>query len=233
MIEPDRRVWLLPRVFPRWSPSRLGWRPWGLCYPASIKSCVANSTGGTTGPRQNRLWGRKLVVAASDFTLYGPALLRGGYCIVRCATWNPAILGMRTAGLLVFGISPQSNIRTDADAVRFHTALLGQYAGLAGVDSATIMEVRIGSGGSDNDGVLVDGRNPALDRPFAGVRINLVGSAFLRTLGIPLRLGRDMQDSDTANSPKVAIVNQTFVDRYLPGQGPSGTPHRCARRPQG
>src|SRR5207248_5055359 len=72
-------------------------------------------------------------------------------------------------------------------------------------------------GDSDNDGVLVDGRNPASDRPFAGVRVNLVGSAFLHTLGIPLRQGRDIQDSDTSSSPKVAIVNQTFVDRYLHG----------------
>jgi len=60
------------------------------------------------------------------------------------------------------------------------------------------MEVRIGSGGSDNDGVLVDGRNPALDRPFAGVRINLVGSCVsAHHWESPLRLGRDMQDSDT------------------------------------
>jgi len=126
-------------------------------------------------------------------------------------------LGMRTAGLLVFGVSPQSNIHSDADAIRFHTALLERMRALPGVDSATIMQVRIGSGGSDNDGVLVDGHNPLPNRPFATLRVNLVGSAFLHTLGIPLRQGRDIQDTDTASSPKVAIVNQTFVDRYLHG----------------
>jgi predicted permease len=117
----------------------------------------------------------------------------------------------------LFGVSPQSNIRSDADAIRFHTALLERMRVLPGVDSATIMQVRIGSGGSNNDGILVDGRNPAPDHPFAGVRVNLVGSAFLHTLGVPLRQGRDIQDSDAASSPKVAIVNQTFVDRYLSG----------------
>src|SRR5205807_8482375 len=92
----------------------------------------------------------------------------------------------------------------------------------AELDCVPVIEVRICSGGSDNDGVFVDGSNPAPDRPFAGVRVNLVGSAFLRTLGITLRLGRDIQDSDTASSPKVAIVNQNFVDRYLPGADPLG-----------
>jgi len=82
------------------------------------------------------------------------------------------------------------------------------------------MEVRIGSGGSDNDGVLVDGHNPTPGRPFAGVRSNFVGSGFLHTLGIPLQLGRDLENSDTADSRKVALVNQTFVDRYLSGVYP-------------
>lgn len=93
---------------------------------------------------------------------------------------------------------------------------------LPGVDSATIMEVRLGSGGSNNDGVLVDGRNPMPARPVAPMRTNLVGSDFLRTMGIPLRMGRDFNNSDAAASPKVAIINQTFADRYIPGVNPLG-----------
>lgn len=139
------------------------------------------------------------------------------FCLRQALGAKSSDLGMRTAGLLVFGVSPQSNIRSDADAIRFHTALLERMRALPGVDSATIMQVRIGSGTSNNDGILVDGRNPAPDHPFAGVRVNLVGSAFLHTLGIPLRQGRDIQASDAASSPKVAIVNQTFVERYLSG----------------
>jgi hypothetical protein len=114
-------------------------------------------------------------------------------------------LGMRTSGLLVFGVSPQARVRTDADAIRFHTVLLDRMRALPGVDSATIMEIRLGTGGSDNNAVLVDGRNPAPDRRFASVRSNCVGSAFLKTLGIPLQIGRDFEDSDTTDSPKVAI----------------------------
>jgi len=179
------------------------------------------STSGTSGAGDNRLWGRKLVVAL-QISLCMVLLCSAGLLYRTLRNLESSDLGMRTTGLLVFGISPQSNIRTDADAIRFHTALLDRMRALPGVDSATITQVRIGSGGSDNDGVFVDGHNPEPNRPFAPVRINLVGSAFLRTLGIPLRLGRDIQDSDTANSPKVAIVNQTFVDRYLRNTDPLG-----------
>jgi predicted permease len=129
---------------------------------------------------------------------------------------------MRTAGLLVFGITPQSTVRTDAEAIRFHLALLERLRSLPGVDSATISENRVGAELSDNDGVLVDGRNPLPGKPIAPMRVNLVGSAFLRTLGIPLRLGRDFEDADLANSRKIAIINQTFADRYLPHTNPLG-----------
>ncbi len=220
LIEPDRRVLLFTASVSAVVAIAFGLAPMGLITRLPLNLAL-RSTGGTTGPRQNRLWGRKLVVAL-QISLCMVLLCSAGLLYRTLRNLESSDLGMRTAGLLVFGISPQSNIRTDADAVRFHTALLERMRALPGVDSATTMQVRIGSGGSDNDGVLVDGRNPSPDRPFAGVRINLVGSAFLRTLGIPLRRGRDMQNSDTANSPKVAIVNQTFVDRYLPGADPLG-----------
>src|SRR5258708_10707114 len=134
------------------------------------------------------------MVATVQIALFMVLVCSAGLLYGTLRNLESSDFGMRTAGLIVFGIGPQSNIRTDADAVRFHTQLLERMRALPGVDPATIMEVRIGSGGSDNDGVLVDGRNPAPDRPLAGVRSNLVGSGFLHTLGIPLRLGRDLRD---------------------------------------
>jgi len=218
VIEPDRRVLLFTAGVSAIVAIAFGLAPMGLITRLPLNHAL-RSTGGTTGTGQNRLWGRKLVVAL-QISLCTVLLCSAGLLYRTLRNLESSDLGMRTAGLLAFGISPQSNIRTDADAVRFHTALLERMRALPGVDSATIMEVRIGSGGSDNDGVLVDGRNPVPDRPFVGVRSNFVGSGFLHTLGIPLRLGRDIEDSDTASSPRVAIVNQTFVDRYLAGVSP-------------
>jgi putative ABC transport system permease protein len=42
------------------------------------------------------------------------------------------------------------------------------------------------------------------------------------TLGIPLRQGRDVAESDTAEAPLVAVVSESFVARYWPGQNPIG-----------
>lgn len=214
-IEPDKRVLLFTAGIAAAVAIAFGLAPVPFLSRLPLNLAL-RSTGGTVGAARNRLWGRKLVVAL-QISLCMVLLCAGGLLYRTLRNLKSSDLGMRTAGLLVFGVSPQANINSDADAIRFHTALLERMRALPGVDSATIMHMRIGSGGSDNDGVLVDGRNPQPNRPFATVRVNLVGSAFLHTLGIPLRQGRDIQDSDTANSPKVVIVNQTFVDRYLHG----------------
>jgi predicted permease len=45
---------------------------------------------------------------------------------------------------------------------------------------------------------------------------------YLKTAGIPLLKGRDFSPSDRENTPVVAIVNQTFADRYFPHEDPLG-----------
>ena len=45
---------------------------------------------------------------------------------------------------------------------------------------------------------------------------------FFATLGIPLRAGRDVAESDTIDRPFVAVVSQSFAQRYWPNQEPLG-----------
>jgi predicted permease len=220
LIEPDRRVLLFTGAISVAVAIAFALAPIHFITRLPLNLAL-RSTGGTARSEQNHLWGRKLVMAF-QISLCTVLLCAAGLLYRTLRNLESHDLGMRTDGLLVFGIGPQSNVHTDTEAVRFHTALMNRMRSLPGVESATIMEVRVGSGDSNNDGVLVDGQNPMPSRPFAPVRTNLVGSGFLHTLGIPLRLGRDIQDSDTADSLKVAIVNQTFVDRYMLGVDPLG-----------
>src|SRR5256884_9022998 len=41
-------------------------------------------------------------------------------------------------------------------------------------------------------------------------------------MGIPIVLGRGIQRTDTAASPKVAVVDETFTKEYFPGENPVG-----------
>ena len=57
---------------------------------------------------------------------------------------------------------------------------------------------------------------------MAGVNLNYVTSGYFETLGIPLLRGRSFSTADTMDAQHVAIVNQAFVSRYLPGLDPIG-----------
>jgi predicted permease len=49
-----------------------------------------------------------------------------------------------------------------------------------------------------------------------------VSSRYLATIGVPMVRGREFTEQDTPTSQPVAIVNQTFVDRFFPNQDPIG-----------
>lgn len=128
-------------------------------------------------------------------------------------------LGFQPSGLVVFGISPPANISSDQQVAQFYASVLDRIRTLPEVESATVMENRIGSGWSDNTLVRIDGADPNPGK-FSAIRTNPVGPDYFHLLGTTLRMGRDISQSDTATSQKVIIVNQTFVNRYLAGRNP-------------
>jgi predicted permease len=62
-------------------------------------------------------------------------------------------------------------------------------------------------------------------------RFTWVSPGYFETLQIPLLAGRGFNRSDTESSPKVAIVNQTFVRHFLGGADPIGKTFRSSAEP--
>jgi predicted permease len=149
-------------------------------------------------------------------------LLVGAGLLVRTLrNLETANLGLRAPGLLVFGITPPQTAHTDSEVLRFYHTLLDRLRALPGVESATLMQNRIGSGWSNNSDAFVDGAN-ARGNVSSMMRWNAVGPDYFHALGTNLLLGRDFTDADSAAAPKVAIINQTFAQRYLPNRDPLG-----------
>jgi putative ABC transport system permease protein len=61
---------------------------------------------------------------------------------------------------------------------------------------------------------------PEPQRPTA--EHNAISPGYLGALGIPLLQGRDFNESDTLESPGVALVNESFVRRFFPNENPLG-----------
>jgi putative ABC transport system permease protein len=68
----------------------------------------------------------------------------------------------------------------------------------------------------------IRGRAPVRqsDQPSASIRT--VTPNYFTVLGTPLLRGRAFTADDRANAPRVAIVNQTFVKKFMPNEDPIG-----------
>jgi predicted permease len=68
----------------------------------------------------------------------------------------------------------------------------------------------------------IPGRPATRVQDIPTAQFGLTDAHFLRTLGIPLIQGRDFNESDTATSPPVALVNRELQRRYFPTRNPIG-----------
>jgi predicted permease len=185
----------------------------GLVLKSS--SAVANQTSGRS--RSAR------VVVALQMAFCLSLLVGAGLLVRTLRNLENTPLGLRTSGLVAFGISPQ-HIRKLDERIAFYQLLLSRLRALPGVEDVSLAENRPGSGWSSNDSApMVDGHKPPNSDGEQGmVRRNTVGPDFFQTLGVPILTGRDFVDADMRRSANVVIVNQTFARRFLPSQDPVG-----------
>jgi predicted permease len=168
------------------------------------------------------------VALAIQVALCFTLLTAAGLLLRTLLNYEHTNLGMQADEVLVFGITPQ-NVSGDDARFRFYRSLLDRVRALPGVESATFVANRLGSGWSSNDEPTVDGVKYSFER--VPLRSNNVGPDFLHVLGIPLLEGRDIRDTDTKTSPLVVVVNETFVKKLLPNTDPIG--HRLGNAEDG
>lgn len=76
-------------------------------------------------------------------------------------------------------------------------------------------------GSDSSDSVEVEGFTPQQDAD-RGSRYTHVGPGYFSTLGIPLRLGREINERDHAGAQKVCVINEAFAKRFFAGRNPIG-----------
>lgn len=106
----------------------------------------------------------------------------------------------------------------------YRKELVEATASLAGVEAVNLAtSVPAPSAGYRSSVSLDDGRrfqngNPATRAMTPGK--HAVSPGHFRILGVPLKRGRDFDESDGPDSPRVAIVNETMARLFWPGEDP-------------
>jgi len=173
----------------------------------------------TTGGRRETLRGILVIaeVTASIVLLVVTGLL------VR-TLWNIQNTdpGFKPEGVLTARTTlSQSKYGATTPRFAFYDRVLGSIRALPGVTSAAYIS-----------GIPMVWRGGIWQVQIAGraegsygeqtVSVRFVTPGFFATLGIPMRGGRDVADSDTMDTDGVAVVSESFARRYWPGEDPLG-----------
>jgi predicted permease len=92
---------------------------------------------------------------------------------------------------------------------------------LPGVQGASYSINGLFSGSESADEIDVEGFTPSKDNEKFS-RFDMVGPQYFSTIGIPLLLGRELGQQDTAASPRVCVINEAFAKLFFNGRNPMG-----------
>ncbi|HEY4133531.1 MAG TPA: ABC transporter permease, partial [Gemmatimonadaceae bacterium] len=130
--------------------------------------------------------------------------------------------GFRPEGVLSMKVNlPAASYDSTATRTFIH-AISRRLQTLPGVQSVGIADAIPFDGAGNNFSFIVRGRSypRASDQPSTEVRV--VTPGFFPALRVPLVRGRVLAEGDSPGAPRVLVVNQTFANRFFPGENVIG-----------
>jgi predicted permease len=168
-------------------------------------------------PGRKRLWGRNaLVVAQVAMSLM---LLTASFLMARGFQHDLLVgTGFTKDHLLMTSFDPRLIQYNATQTQQFYKLLAERMRQTAGVQSEALTQ-NIPLGTDEFDGVtfVPDGFTMPPDRENFASTMDTVDEGYFQTMGIPILRGRAFLESDTADAPRVAIVNTHFAKHYWPG----------------
>ncbi|HEV7747773.1 MAG TPA: ABC transporter permease [Pyrinomonadaceae bacterium] len=184
---------------------------------------TALKEGGTKATEGRQRRGARNVLVATEIALaqillVGAALLAISY--VRVTQINP---GFNPDRVLTAKIAPSNKKYPDAKSrSAFYSTVLERLQNLPGVESAGMVMSLPLSGSSMNRGFRVEGRPEARSDENVTMDFQVVSPNYFSTLEIPVKRGRGLSATDTENTERVIVINETMARVYWQNEDPVG-----------
>ncbi len=186
------------------------------------------------GGREAAAGGRSLVrhvLVASEVGLALVVLVAAGLLIKSMTRLIAVDPGFDPKNILTAEISvPQVNMYYGPpDHPRFCEEIEDRVASIPGVLSASAV-AHLPLRGNAGRGFSIEGRpEPGPDEDGPGGAYTVTCPGYFRTLGVPIRKGREFTREDRLGSPGVVVVNEALARRVLAGRGPDWQAHQDRR----
>ncbi len=185
-----------------------------------------NDSGRSSGVVSRSWLSRGLVIFQMALSLL---LLVGAGLFVRTLLNLQGVeLGFNPRNLLLVGVQPELAGYKGERLVHVYEQLAERLEAVPGVQKATFSHVPLLAGVRTTRSVYLrtalavspDAKGSI--QPSGQCHINPVRENFLGVMEIPLLAGRALSAQDDVGAPRVVVVNQSFANRYFPGESPIG-----------
>jgi predicted permease len=184
--------------------------------PGLVIKDQSSATSG--GRRAQRIRG---TLATAQIALSTVLLVLAGLFTQSLANVARVELGMAVDSVATFAVAPRRSGYGREATLNFFDQLEEELAAQPGILDVGSSSVPVLTNTSMTRSLSVEGfeSGPGIDSVAA---LNEVSPGFFSTLAIPLLAGRDFTDADRLDSPRVAIVNESFVRKFNLGSDPLG-----------
>lgn len=220
-IEPDIRILLFTLGVCVVTGMLFGLVPAFRALHVEVNSTLKDSAPGTVGGgKRGWHWGKVLVAGQVALSLL--VLFAAGLLVRSLQNLRNLDVGFTRDHLLMVSVDPLTGgYDTPEKGTNMERELRNRLAQLPGVKSVGSSLMGLFSGSACNTSIGFEGSTrPVQDEDLS--YCDFVGPQFLSTLKIPIVLGRNIVESDTSTSNRVAVVNEKFVQKFFPNQNPIG-----------
>jgi putative ABC transport system permease protein len=184
-----------------------------------LNDALKESGRGTAGGRR---WLRETLVVA-ELALALVVLIGAGLLISSFVKLQAVDPGFNPRNLLTMTVSlAGASQYVGPSREAFYRQLTEKLAALPGVESASAINHLPLAGDWWGTWLGIEGR--PLPQPGQELEViwRIARPDYFRTMGVPLRAGRDFTERDTADAPGVVILNETLARRQWPAEDPIG-----------
>jgi predicted permease len=198
---------LLFGIGPAWQATR-----------AQVSSGLKDNAQTATKRRHNYA-GKTIVMVQVALSML--LLVGAGLFVRTLANLDKSHLGFRPENILLFDLQPPRSRYKAAQSNALYHQIAERLRAVPGVDSVSLSLVSLISGGMNEADFIPEERSGEKSESHIA-DFNFVGDQFFKTLGIPMIAGRSFEETDTASSTPVAVINEALAKKYYPHTNPIG-----------
>ena len=194
------------------------WRATRVSLTPALKDGVRSSNASSRS-----LLSKSLIVAQVAVSLL--LLIGAGLLLRTLIKLQRVDTGFNQQNLLVFSVSPGLIGYKDERLSQLYSQITERLETIPGVRSVTFSRMPLLAGSMSSRSVYLHGTTASPSGEFkedSDTYVHQVRENYLETMEIPLLYGRTLTVRDDAKAPRVAVVNQTFAQRFFPDENPLG-----------